>query len=71
MPFLFGVSHCGLSYLSYMFSIECRFRKDLNDILKFMNGQKAMLRGFIDGVELLVFTSNQLEITQSTFIDVN
>jgi len=54
-----------------MFSIECRLRKDLNDILKFMNGQKAMLRGFIDGVELLVFTSNQLDITQSTFIDVN
>jgi len=54
-----------------MFSIECRFREDLNDILKFMNGQKAMLRGFIDGVELPVFTSNQLDITQSTFIDVN
>jgi len=63
--FLFGVCHaenCGLSYSSYMFSIECRFRKDLNDILKFMNDEKAMLRSFIDGVELLVFTSNQLDI---------
>ncbi|BAT79690.1 hypothetical protein VIGAN_02261100 [Vigna angularis var. angularis] len=63
--FLFGVSHvgnCGLSYLSYMFSIECRFRKDLNDILKFMNDNKAMLRSFIGGVELLVFTSNQLDV---------
>ncbi|XP_027902751.1 uncharacterized protein LOC114162934 isoform X2 [Vigna unguiculata] len=63
--FLFGVIHvgnCGLSCLSYMFSIECRLRKDLNDILKFMNDEKAMLRSFIDGVELLVFTSNQLDI---------
>ncbi|QCE13987.1 hypothetical protein DEO72_LG11g985 [Vigna unguiculata] len=39
-----------------------RLRKDLNDILKFMNDEKAMLRSFIDGVELLVFTSNQLDI---------
>ncbi|KAK8465857.1 hypothetical protein PHAVU_009G191900 [Phaseolus vulgaris] len=48
----------------YFFPSECtdRFRKDLNDILKFMNDEKAMLRSFIDGVELLVFTSNQLDI---------
>ncbi|XP_052733147.1 uncharacterized protein LOC108330054 isoform X2 [Vigna angularis] len=39
-----------------------RFRKDLNDILKFMNDNKAMLRSFIGGVELLVFTSNQLDV---------
>ncbi|CAJ1975421.1 unnamed protein product [Sphenostylis stenocarpa] len=38
-----------------------RFRKNLDNILKFMNDEKAMLRSYIDGVELLVFTSNQLD----------
>ncbi|TKY73311.1 hypothetical protein E2542_SST02063 [Spatholobus suberectus] len=39
-----------------------RSRKNLNSILKFMNGEKSMLRSYIDGVELLVFTSNQLDM---------
>ncbi|KAK7304686.1 hypothetical protein VNO77_42572 [Canavalia gladiata] len=39
-----------------------RSRKNLNNILKFMNTEKSMLRGFIDGVELLVFTSDQLDM---------
>ncbi|KAK7411344.1 hypothetical protein VNO78_02777 [Psophocarpus tetragonolobus] len=38
-----------------------RSRKNLNSILKFMNAEKSMLRSYIEGVELLVFTSNQLD----------
>lgn len=49
-----------LSYLYLVFSIECRSRKNLNSIFKFMNAEKSMLRSFIDGVELMVFTPNQL-----------
>ncbi|RDX80489.1 hypothetical protein CR513_38950, partial [Mucuna pruriens] len=39
-----------------------RSRKNLNSILKFMNVEKSMLRSYIEGVELLVFTSNELEM---------
>ncbi|CAI8596234.1 unnamed protein product [Vicia faba] len=37
-----------------------RSRKSLNSLLKFMNDENSMLRSLIDGVELLVFTSHQL-----------
>lgn len=37
-----------------------RSRKNLNSLFKFMNAENSMLRSFIDGVELLVFTSHQL-----------
>ncbi|RDY05096.1 hypothetical protein CR513_11091, partial [Mucuna pruriens] len=39
-----------------------RSRKNLYNMLKFMNAEKSMLRSYIDGVELLVFTSNQLDM---------
>ncbi|TKY73310.1 hypothetical protein E2542_SST02062 [Spatholobus suberectus] len=39
-----------------------RSKKNLYSILKFMNAEKSMLRSYIDGVELLVFTSNQLDM---------
>ncbi|KAG4390013.1 hypothetical protein AAZX31_06G192800 [Glycine max] len=37
-------------------------KENLNSILKFMNAKKSMLRSYIDGVELMVFTSNQLDM---------
>ncbi|XP_028763523.1 uncharacterized protein LOC114753430 [Neltuma alba] len=37
-----------------------RSRQDLNDIFEFLDAKNAMLRGVVDGVELLVFTSKQL-----------
>ncbi|KAK7354229.1 hypothetical protein VNO80_19688 [Phaseolus coccineus] len=37
-----------------------RSRKNLNSLLRFMNGEKSLLRSYINGVELLIFTSNQL-----------
>ncbi|XP_020236393.1 uncharacterized protein LOC109815968 isoform X2 [Cajanus cajan] len=45
-----------------------RSRKNMNTILKFMNDQKSMLRSYINGVELLVFTSNQLDMNTSGVI---
>lgn len=36
--------------------------KNLNSILNFMNAEKSMLRSYIAGVELLVFTANQLDM---------
>ncbi|CAJ2639267.1 uncharacterized protein LOC123917495 [Trifolium pratense] len=38
-----------------------RSRKNLHRVLKFMNDEKSMMRSFIDGAELLVFTSHQLD----------
>ncbi|KAL3016078.1 hypothetical protein AAZX31_06G193000, partial [Glycine max] len=48
----------------YFFPSELteRSRKNLDSILKFMNAEKSMLRSYINGVELLVFTSNQLDM---------
>ncbi|XP_047166549.1 uncharacterized protein LOC124835622 [Vigna umbellata] len=37
-----------------------RSRMNLNSILKLMKDEKTMLRSYINGVELLMFTSNQL-----------
>ncbi|XP_014495103.2 uncharacterized protein LOC106757036 [Vigna radiata var. radiata] len=37
-----------------------RSRMNLNSILKLMKDEKTMLRSYINGVELLIFTSNQL-----------
>lgn len=51
-----------LLYLHYMLSIECRSQKNFNSIFEFMNEEKLMLRSFIDGVELSVFTSNELNV---------
>ncbi|XP_027339494.1 uncharacterized protein LOC113853193 [Abrus precatorius] len=45
-----------------------RSRKNLNSILKFMNTEKSMLRSCINGVELLVFTSNQLDMDSRGYI---
>ena len=53
---------CCLSHLHGMLSIECRSKKNLKSIFEFMNAEKSMLRSSIDGVELLVFTSNQLNM---------
>ncbi|KAL2340702.1 hypothetical protein Fmac_008642 [Flemingia macrophylla] len=39
-----------------------RSRKNLSSILKFMNANKSLMRSYIGGVELLVFTSNQLDM---------
>ncbi|KAL2340699.1 hypothetical protein Fmac_008639 [Flemingia macrophylla] len=39
-----------------------RSRKNLNSLLNFLNDKKSMLRSYINGVELLVFTSNQLDM---------
>ncbi|KAJ1402785.1 hypothetical protein SESBI_27776 [Sesbania bispinosa] len=39
-----------------------RSRKNLNSVLKFMKHEKSMLRSFIDGVELLIFASNHLNM---------
>ncbi|GAU12729.1 hypothetical protein TSUD_122210 [Trifolium subterraneum] len=38
-----------------------RSRKNLHRVLKFMNDENSIMRSFIDGVELLVFTSYQLD----------
>ncbi|KAH1111646.1 hypothetical protein AAZX31_04G149000 [Glycine max] len=48
----------------YFFPSELteRSRKNLDSILKFLNAEKSMLRSYINGVELLVFTSNQLDM---------
>ncbi|KAL9314268.1 hypothetical protein ACSQ67_019720 [Phaseolus vulgaris] len=37
-----------------------RSRKNLNSLLGFMNAEKSLLKSYINGVELLIFTSNQL-----------
>ncbi|WVZ21669.1 hypothetical protein V8G54_008991 [Vigna mungo] len=37
-----------------------RSRMNLNSILKLMKDEKTMLRSYINGMELLIFTSNQL-----------
>ncbi|KAG4392539.1 hypothetical protein GLYMA_04G163100v4 [Glycine max] len=46
----------------YFFPSELTERKNLDSILKFLNAEKSMLRSYINGVELLVFTSNQLDM---------
>ncbi|KAL5191509.1 hypothetical protein HKD37_04G010778 [Glycine soja] len=48
----------------YFFPSELteRSRKNLDSISKFLNAEKSMLRSYINGVELLVFTSNQLDM---------
>ncbi|KAJ1402793.1 Zinc finger, FYVE/PHD-type [Sesbania bispinosa] len=44
-------------------------RKKLNSVLISMNAEKSMLRSYIHGVELLVFTSNHLNMDSRDFID--
>ncbi|QCE13986.1 hypothetical protein DEO72_LG11g984 [Vigna unguiculata] len=41
-----------------------RSRKNLNSILKLMRDEKTMLRSYFNGVELLIFSSNQLGMDQ-------
>ena len=62
--FSFGVSRTSIYCLSsYVYTcLRCRSRKILDMILRFMNGEKSMLRSGIDGVELLIFTSDQLDV---------
>ena len=62
--FSFGVSRTSIYCLShYVYTCSpCRSTKILDMILRFMNEQKSMLRSDIDGVELLIFTSNQLDV---------
>ncbi|GAU24230.1 hypothetical protein TSUD_23670 [Trifolium subterraneum] len=38
-----------------------RSKKNLNSLMKFMNDKNLMLRSFVDEVQLLVFTSHQLD----------
>ncbi|KAE9587472.1 hypothetical protein Lalb_Chr23g0273991 [Lupinus albus] len=39
-----------------------RYRENFNSIFEFMNAEKLMLSSVIDGVELMVFTSNELHV---------
>ncbi|KAJ7978728.1 Zinc finger, FYVE/PHD-type [Quillaja saponaria] len=45
-----------------------RSKQNYDKLFEFMSSQNLMLRGYIDGVELLVFTSKQLNVdSQDTF----
>ncbi|OIW15426.1 hypothetical protein TanjilG_12280 [Lupinus angustifolius] len=49
-----------------------RYRENFNSIFEFMNAEKLMLSSVIDGVELMVFTSNELHvISRGTIATVN
>lgn len=52
-----------------MFSIDYRSRKNLSNLLKFMNDENLMLRSLINGVELFLFTSHKLsDDSRGTYI---
>ncbi|KAK7243386.1 hypothetical protein RIF29_38181 [Crotalaria pallida] len=51
---------------------RCRSRKNFNSLFELMNAEKLMLRSVTDGVELMVFTSNELNAdSRGTVATVN
>ncbi|KAJ7956462.1 Zinc finger, FYVE/PHD-type [Quillaja saponaria] len=47
-----------------------RSKKNYDSLCEFMNAQNLMLRGYINGVELLVFTSKQLNVDSQDTVAV-
>lgn len=69
LPSFYEAIICFLTYLYLMFSIEYRSIENLHSVFEFMNAEQSLLRTSIDGVELLVFTSSQLDKdSKGTFI---